>query len=124
MSITLNHTIVTARDKHISATFLAALLGLPVGEPTGPFVPVRLNDELTFDFAEDEPFHPGHYAFLIDDATFDAVLNRLQNDTTIPYGSGPEHGWDHDINHLGGGRGVYVRDPDGHSYELFTAVPG
>jgi len=27
------------------------------------------------------------------------------------------------INHLGGGRGVHVRDPDGIAYEFFTAVP-
>ncbi|MFI7705835.1 hypothetical protein [Nonomuraea sp. NPDC049480] len=38
-------------------------------------------------------------------------------------GSGPMKGWDREINHLGGGRGVYVRDPNGHSYELFTVVP-
>jgi catechol 2,3-dioxygenase-like lactoylglutathione lyase family enzyme len=30
---------------------------------------------------------------------------------------------DYQINHLGGGRGVYVRDPDGIAYELFTAIP-
>ena len=59
----------------------------------------------------------------MDDATFDAVLDRLDQDPAIDYGSGPEHGWDREINHLGGGRGVCVRDPDGHSYELFTAIP-
>jgi catechol 2,3-dioxygenase-like lactoylglutathione lyase family enzyme len=66
----------------------------------------------------------GNLHFLVDDATFDAVLSRLEHDTTIDYGSGPEHGWDHRINHLGDGRGVYVSDPDGRSYELFTARPG
>jgi catechol 2,3-dioxygenase-like lactoylglutathione lyase family enzyme len=30
---------------------------------------------------------------------------------------------DEQINHHGGGRGVYVRDPDGIAYEFFTAVP-
>lgn len=123
MSIVLNHTIVRARDRHRAAAFLAQVLGLTVGGQAGPFVPVRINDELTLDFDDRPPFHAGHYAFLIDDATFDAVLARLRQDPTIDYGSGPEHGWDHRINHLGGGRGVYVRDPDGHSYELFTAVP-
>jgi catechol 2,3-dioxygenase-like lactoylglutathione lyase family enzyme len=122
--ITLNHTIVPARDKRASAEFLARLLGLRVGMPAGPFLPVRINGDLTFDFDDEEPFHAGHYAFLVDDATFDAVLTRLARDPGIDYGSGPEHGWDREINHLGGGRGVYVRDPDGHSYELFTAIPG
>jgi hypothetical protein len=41
----------------------------------------------------------------------------------VPFGSGPEHGWDHRINHLAGGRGVYVAATDGHSYEFFTAPP-
>jgi hypothetical protein len=27
------------------------------------------------------------------------------------------------MNHLGGGRGVYILDPDGIAYEFFTAVP-
>ncbi|MCP2257142.1 Glyoxalase-like domain [Streptoalloteichus tenebrarius] len=123
MTITLNHTIVPARDKRRSAEFLAWLLGLTAGEQTGPFVPVRINDELTFDFDDEDGFHPGHYAFLVDDELFDAVLGRLSDAGTVPYGSGPEHGWDRSINHLNGGRGVYVCDPDGHSYELFTTVP-
>ncbi|MEV1239655.1 VOC family protein [Nonomuraea sp. NPDC049750] len=123
MSIVLNHLIVPAADKTAAATFLADLLGLPVSEPSGPFVPVRVNDDLAFDFDDRHQVQPGHYAFLIDDDTFDAVLRRLQESPSISYGSGPGHGWDREINHLGGGRGVYVRDPNGHSYELFTAVP-
>lgn len=123
MAIVLNHMIVPATDKHAAATFLADLLGLPVSEPAGPFVPVRVNGDLTLDFDDRHRVEPGHYAFLIDDDTFDAALERLRRVSTIDYGSGPEHGWDRRINHLGGGRGVYVRDPDGHGYELFTAVP-
>ncbi|MEU7862483.1 VOC family protein [Nonomuraea sp. NPDC049141] len=123
MSIVLNHLIVPAADKTAAATFLADLLGLPVSAPSGPFVPVRVNDDLALDFDDRHQVQPGHYAFLVDDDTFDAVLGRLRGSESISYGSGPGHGWDRRINHLGGGRGVYVRDPNGHSYELFTAVP-
>ncbi|WP_280401060.1 VOC family protein [Nocardia carnea] len=123
MSLVLNHTIVPATDKLASAAFFAELMGLPVAPPAGPFVPVRVNDELTFDFDDCGRVEPGHYAFLVDDATFDAVLGRLAQWPAVDYGSGPENGWDCRINKLAGGRGVYVRDPDGHSYELFTAVP-
>lgn len=122
MPITLNHTIIPARDKRRSAEFLAWLLDLTVDEQTGPFIPLHINEELTFDFDDEDEFHTGHYAFLIDDELFNAVLDRLHGGS-VPYGSGPEHGWDRSINHLGGGRGVYVNDPDGHSYEIFTAVP-
>jgi hypothetical protein len=44
MTVELNHTIVWARDKAASAAFLAEILGVPVGGPVGPFVPVRLGD--------------------------------------------------------------------------------
>lgn len=122
MSIVLNHTIVPVADRRAGARFFAGLLGLRVHE-TGPFAAVAVNADLTFDFDDAHDVRPGHYAFLVDDATFDAALERLGRAPEIPYGSGPEHGWDRRVNRLGGGRGVYVRDPDGHSYELFTAVP-
>lgn len=123
MAIVMNHLIVPAADRNMAAAFFADLLGLRVGPPSGPFAPVSVNDDLTLDFDDRHRPQPGHYAFLVDDDTFDAVMERLRRDPAIDYGSGPMHGWDHDINHLGGGRGVYVRDPNGHSYELFTAVP-
>ncbi|MBF6337766.1 VOC family protein [Nocardia abscessus] len=123
MPIVLNHTIVPAADKQVAASFFAELLGLEVAAPAGPFAPVHVNEDLTFDFDQRGQVEPGHYAFLVDDGTFDAVLKRLSEWADVDYGSGPEYGWDRRINRLGGGRGVYVRDPNGHSYELFTAVP-
>ncbi|CAM3881015.1 VOC family protein [Kibdelosporangium persicum] len=123
MSIVLNHMIIPADDKVAAAEFLARLLGLPVGEPAGPFVPLRVNDDLTLDFDDRRGSRPGHYAFLVDDKTFDALLAFLERSPGIQYGSGPMGGWDRSSNHLGGGRGVYVLDPNGHGYEFFTAVP-
>ena len=123
MSIVLNHTIVPATDKLAAATFFAELMGLAVSAPSGLFAPVQVNDDLTFDFDDRGRVAPSHYGFLIDDDTFDAVLGRLAEWPAVEYGSGPEHGWDRRINHLANGRGVYVHAPDGHSYELFTAVP-
>ncbi|MYT19729.1 VOC family protein, partial [Streptomyces sp. SID7760] len=40
--IQLNHTVVHARDRRLSAEFLAVVLGLEVGAPFGPFLPVDL----------------------------------------------------------------------------------
>lgn len=88
-----------------------------------PFVPVEVNADLTLDFDDRHGARPGHYAFPVDDNTFDALLARLDAAGSVDYGAGPERGWDRRINHLNGGRGVYVRDPDGHSYEMFTAAP-
>jgi catechol 2,3-dioxygenase-like lactoylglutathione lyase family enzyme len=123
MTVVLNHTIVRARDKDAAARFFADLLGLPVGAPSGPFTPVQVNDELTLDFDARGPMVADHFGFLVDDETFDAVLARLADRPEVPFGSGPEHGWDREINRLAGGRGVYVGDPDGNSYEFFTATP-
>ncbi|NUS91747.1 MAG: VOC family protein [Nocardia sp.] len=121
-SIVLNHTIVPAHDRATGAAFFAGLLGLSVGDPAGPFVPVRVNRELTFDFDDRGRVEPGHYGFLVDDPTFDAVLRWLARRPGVEFGSGPERGWDRDIDRLDGGRGVYVRSPEGHSYELFTVA--
>ncbi len=122
MTIVLNHTIIAATDKQVSATFFSQLFGLAGPEQSGPFAAVRVNDDLTFDFDDRNEVNPGHYAFLVDDATFDRTLQYVSN-AGIDFGSGPGSGWNHQLNHLGGGRGVYIRDPDNHSYELFTAVP-
>jgi catechol 2,3-dioxygenase-like lactoylglutathione lyase family enzyme len=121
MTIVLNHTIVPVGDKRRGAELLASLIGVEVGPPVGPFVPVRVNDDLTFDFDDRAGGRPGHYAFLVDDATFDRVI-RVTVDAGLQWGSAPRL-TDQQINHLGGGRGVYVRDPDGIAYEFFTAVP-
>lgn len=123
MNIVLNHMIIPAADKRAAAQFLADLLGLQVGEPAGPFVPLRVNGDLTLDFDDRGEVRGGHYAFLIDDSTFDRLLELLERSPAIPFGSGHAGGWDRKINHLGGGRGVYVLDPNGHGYEFFTAVP-
>jgi catechol 2,3-dioxygenase-like lactoylglutathione lyase family enzyme len=123
MPIVLNHTIVTARDRHIAAAFFADLLGLEVSSPAGPFVPVQVNDELTFDFDDRHGTQPEHYAFHVDDVTFDGVVRYLGEHPQVEFGSGRAMGWDSEIDDAGGRRTVYVRDPNGHSYEFFTAVP-
>ncbi|CAJ59213.1 MULTISPECIES: VOC family protein [Frankia] len=121
MTVVLNHTIVPVADKERSARLLAALLGVEAGEPAGPFVPVRVNDELTLDFDDRLGARPGHYAFLVDDVTFDVALDQARR-SGLAWGSAPRT-VDRQINHLGGGRGVYIRDPDGIAYEFFTTVP-
>ena len=52
MAITLNHTIVWARDKESAARFFAKIFGLRFEGFGGHFAPVRVNDTLTLDFAD------------------------------------------------------------------------
>ncbi len=120
MTITLNHTIVPARDKEAAARFFAAIFGLPFAGAGGHFAPVRVNDTLTLDFADAAgPIASHHYAFLVSDAEFDAILQRVKA-AGLAFGSGPRSLADGELNDWNGGRGFYFRDPDGHILELMT----
>jgi catechol 2,3-dioxygenase-like lactoylglutathione lyase family enzyme len=119
MAITLDHTIVPARDKVASARFFAEIFGLPPGEPFGPFVAVKVNPSLTFDFADSEGFEPHHYAFHVGDAELDAVFARVTG-KGLTYSADPFQKDVGHLNHRNGGRGFYFRDPDGHVLEVLT----
>ncbi|MGW4486326.1 VOC family protein [Amycolatopsis sp. NPDC004368] len=114
----LDHTIVWATDRNASAAFLAGILGLPVGSETPPFLPVVLGNGVTLDFAQAESVAGQHYAFLVDDAEFDAALARLEAARVAVYAD-PFHRTA-GINRMFGGRGLYFADPDGHNLELLT----
>jgi len=118
MAITLNHTIVPARDKEASARFFADIFGLKYEGASGHFAPVRVNESLTLDFDDADGFDVHHYAFHVSDEEFDAILKRVQ-EAGVLFGSDP---WNRDgtLNNWNGGRGVYFDDPSGHILELMT----
>jgi hypothetical protein len=92
MPVRLNHTIVTARDKHESATFLAEILGLPDPKPYGPFLVVEVDNDVSLDFADDHgPVHPQHYAFLVDEPEFDEISGRVK-ERGLRYWADPDGG--------------------------------
>jgi catechol 2,3-dioxygenase-like lactoylglutathione lyase family enzyme len=119
MTITLNHTIVPARDKDASARFFAEIFGLSYSGPAGYFAPVHVNSTLTLDFGDADTFDIHHYAFHVDDVEFDAILERVRA-SGIPYGSDPRHLENRQLNSLNGGRGFYFRDPSKHVLEVLT----
>ena len=119
MAIELDHTIVPAHDKEESARFFARIFGLSYDGPMSHFAPVRVNEALTLDFDNAEEFERHHYAFKVSDAEFDEIFGRLQAEGIV-YGSGPRSQDDMEINHRRGGRGLYFRDPNGHSLEIMT----
>jgi catechol 2,3-dioxygenase-like lactoylglutathione lyase family enzyme len=119
MSIELDHTIVPAHDRQAAAEFFARVFGLQVCPAMGPFSPVRVNDALTLDFADETTFEPHHYAFFVDDAEFDRILSRIQGGG-LPYSADPYAKQVGQINHRNGGRGLYFRDPNGHVLEILT----
>lgn len=125
MPVQLDHTIVTARDKHAAAQFLAGTLGLTVGAPYGPFLPVETANGVKLDFldVDADRVTPQHYAFLVTEDDFDVVFSRIQQGG-ITYYADPHHEQPGRINRKDGGRGLYVADPNGHSLEVITRPYG
>ncbi|HKD66058.1 MAG TPA: VOC family protein [Candidatus Binataceae bacterium] len=134
MSITLNHTIVPARDKVASAKFFADLFGLHYDGPMGPFAPVRVNEAFTMDFDDRrEQFDVHHYAFHVSDEEFDAIFGRIKA-AGLSYGSAPWTSEDMKVGNLqsfsnsaagysaspDGARIVYFRELGGHLLEIRT----
>jgi len=130
MTIRLDHTIVPAKDKVVSAKFFAEMFGLTVDPDTGHFAHVQVNPRLTFLFADEAEdwggpgFDPRtgrshHYAFHVSDAEFDAIFGRVKA-KGVSYGSDPFSHTNGRINTRRGGRGLYFEDPYGHLLEIMT----
>jgi catechol 2,3-dioxygenase-like lactoylglutathione lyase family enzyme len=131
LAVNLNHTIIPARDKRASAEFLADILGLPLGKPFGPFVPLHVGESLSLDFADVDfadrgtsDIAPHHYAFQVSDNEFDEIFNRIVA-AGLNYYAEPHEPHRHgEINTWrGAGRAVYFDDPDGHIIEVLTGSP-
>lgn len=124
MAVQLNHTIVSARDKEVSATFLAEVLELPRPTPFGPFLAVQTANDVTLDFRDQVgDITSQHYAFLVSDQDFDAIFERIQQ-RGLTYWADPYHRRAGEINTNDGGRGLYFDDPDGHNLEIITRPYG
>ena len=119
--VRFDHTIVPAADKEISARFFAEIFGLPEPTPAGHFLQVKLTDGRIFDFADAPVDTPGiHYAFLVSDRTFDAIMERIR-ERGIEHWADPQRRQPGAFNTNHGGRGVYFLDPHGHYLEALTA---
>jgi hypothetical protein len=123
VAVQLNHTIVAARNRWESATFLTEVLGLAPPTTYGPFAVVELSNDVSLDFIDDPEIHQRHYAFLVTEAEFDEIFGRIV-EGEIPYWADPMASRPGEINHNDGGRGVYWKGPDGHFLEIITRPYG
>lgn len=125
MTITLNHTIVHAHDKHESAQFLVDLLDLEPPTTFGPFVVVQVG-ETSLDYSDGHApngFQPQHYAFLVSEEEFDAIQGRIVG-RGLKFFADSGHNREGEINRSDGGRGLYWSDPNGHNLEIITVPYG
>lgn len=123
MPISLNHTIVHARDRDATARFLTEILGLPAHRVFAHFAVVQVG-ETSLDLVEtDQEIASRHFAFLVDEAAFDAILGRIKA-RRLPIWADPYKREPDRINHRDDGRGVYFEDPNGHLLEILTKPYG
>ncbi len=107
-AVRLDHTAVLAPGPAAVGGFLAAVLGLTVGAPFRPFLPVDLGNGVTLDYYEERgaaPIQSQHYAFLVPEERFDTALARLEA-LGVTYYADPHHSDPGRINRLFGGRGA------------------
>ncbi|APA89436.1 VOC family protein (plasmid) [Paraburkholderia sprentiae WSM5005] len=124
MPAQLNHTIVWSSNPAESARFLTEMLGLPPPVRFGPLHVVELDNGASLDFAKtEETIQSQHYAFLIGEDDFDAVLAHIR-EKALEHWADPSQRRAGQINHNDGGRGVYFRGPDGHFLEVITRPYG
>lgn len=124
MTAELNHTIVWCRNAQQSADFLAEMLGRPAPRRFLHFLVVDLDNGVSMDFMQKEgAVARQHYAFLVDEPGFDAVLARIEA-KGIDWWADPARSQPRVINRHFGGRGVYFEDPDGHLLEAITRPYG
>jgi len=143
----LQHTIVKTRDAEATARLLSRVAGLRIGQKWRRFTPVYTENGVALDLLQvgdargggggnpasasssspsssNATIAPQHYAFLTDDAGFDAGLQALKDDG-VDFWAHHTGAGKREINRLFGGRGVYFRDTaSGHLLELMTVVYG
>lgn len=123
MSIDFNHTILATRDAHRSALFLAEILGLKQPRRWGPFWMVTTDNGVNLDYMDvKHAIVPQHYAFLVDEANFDALHDQLDK-RGVNYWADPEK-HKPGMNNHDGGRRLYFDDLNGHLLEVITRPYG
>jgi catechol 2,3-dioxygenase-like lactoylglutathione lyase family enzyme len=123
MSVQLNHTIVLARDKDETATFMSEILGLPAPTRLGHFAAVQVGPTSIDYLSTEGEVAQRHFAFLVSEAEFDAIFGRIRA-RGMPYWADPFRQQSGEINHWDDGRGVYFDDPNGHLLEILTRPYG
>lgn len=123
MAVTLNHTIVHARDPEKTADFLVDILGLPPARQLAHFLVVQVGEtslDLIADYGE---ISPRHFAFLVSEQEFDDIFAHLKA-RGLSHWADPFKKQPGAINHWDDGRGVYFEDPNGHLLEVITRSYG
>lgn len=123
MTITLNHTVVFAKDNDKAAHEFAENMGLKLEGYEGidnKFATVRINAELSVFFMTIESDIPQqHLAFSVDEHTFDQILDRLRK-RNVTFGNSPHESNNQRTDHPFASRGLFWANLDGCLVEVMT----
>ena len=123
MGIFLDHTIVDVKNIQESIMFYRAIMGFEHRKGQHEiFEVMRINHDLSFDLIAAETVESRHFAFCMDQHTFDAIWDRVKQ-------AGLAHGdsFTHTDNMQGPGQepgtrgmadAIYFHDPSGHLLEI------
>ncbi|WP_380163148.1 VOC family protein [Kroppenstedtia sanguinis] len=123
MTITLNHTVVFAKDNEKAAREFGENMGLNLAGYEGidnKFAAVRVNEDLSVFFMtikEDTPQQ--HLAFSVDGSTFDQILDRLR-ERNVTFGNSPRKPDNQRTDHPFAARGLFWTNLDGCLVEVMT----
>ena len=85
---------------------------------------MQVDNDVTLDYYQTaREVEPQHYAFLVDEADFDAIFERIRR-RGLSYWADPFHRQANEINTHDNGRGLYFEDPNGHNLEIITRAYG
>jgi catechol 2,3-dioxygenase-like lactoylglutathione lyase family enzyme len=120
--VTLDHLIVTVKDRDASVRFYTEIMGFAHEGEDGPFSVIRVNDGTTLQLAPWGTEGGAHLAFALTPAEFDAAFARVRAAGT-PYGDsfhdvGNMQGPGEEVGARGLAPTLYLFDPNGHLVEL------
>lgn len=85
---------------------------------------VRTDNDANLDYMDNQgEFARQHYAFLVGDAEFDAIFDRIRK-RKLTYWADPAQRKPTEINDHDGGRGLYFEELNGHLLEIITRPYG
>ncbi|MEX2743187.1 VOC family protein [Rhizobium mongolense] len=100
------------------------MLGLSPPRSWGPFHMVTTDNDANLDYMNTKgEIIRQHYAFLVGDAEFNAIFNRIR-ERNLRYWADPGQRKPGETNDHDGGRGLYFEDPNGHLLEIITRPYG
>lgn len=121
MAITLDHTVLYAKDHDKAAHEFADIMGLPLGRIKGvgyDFTAVHVNSELAIYFMDkDSAKLEQHMAFNVDGQSFNQILSQLKK-MNIDFGNSPFDVTNERTDHDFAPRGLFWRNTDLCLFEI------